>query len=111
MATGTLPSYIGHEFEALRVTYEQQVQNLRAMTDIDLQVFTGIMTVQLVLGGWDAEHPLGNFWLKFGFLTIDVTVVFVAAALLVNNYRRRKEVVETLEKRVSWPDDRRGVLA
>ena len=54
------------------------------MTKIDLQVFTGIMTVQLILGGWFAEHPLGNWWLKFGFLPID-------------NYRHRKEVVETLE--------------
>ena len=48
--------YKGHEFESLANLLGQQVENLRYMTQLDLRVFSGYLTLQLVLGGWLVRH-------------------------------------------------------
>lgn len=90
------PAYLGREFEALRVRYEDQVELLRTLTKLDLQIFTGYLTLQAALGGWFATQPIGQWQTKFGILLVDFALTFIAAGLLYNNYRRRAEVVETI---------------
>ncbi len=46
----------GHEFEALTCRFENQTELLHRMTVIDLQVFSGYISLQLALGAWLATH-------------------------------------------------------
>ncbi|MCI0389513.1 MAG: hypothetical protein MOB07_12220 [Acidobacteria bacterium] len=90
------PVYKTHAFDALKANFESQVGLLRMMTQIDLQIFTGYITLQLALGGWLSTHTLKNWWLRIGMLLIDLGFSGIASKLLYNNYRRRKEVATTV---------------
>ncbi len=48
------PTYRGHEFEAIKARYEDQVQLLRSLTGIDLRIVTGFITVHL------QHNPIGG---------------------------------------------------
>jgi hypothetical protein len=100
----------GHEFDALRLNFEHQVQNLRYITRLDLQVFGGYLTLQLALGGWLSQAKLPNPQAKVGMLLIDLALAVIAAKLLLNSSQRRKEVVATLrnlnEERGAYLEDR-----
>ena len=91
------PVYQGHEFEALKLRYEDQVTLLRTLTALDLQIFTGYITIQTVLGGWLTQYPVSSILLKIGLLFIDLTLSGVAGWLLYNDYKRRIEVVATIK--------------
>ncbi len=91
------PAYQGHEFEALKLRYEDHVELLRTLTALDLQIFTGYITVQVVLGGWLTQYPVRDILLKIGLVLIDLTLSGVAGWLLYNNYKRRTEVVGTIK--------------
>lgn len=90
--------YQNHEFEALRYRFENQTEQLYRMTLIDLRIFTGYITLQLALGAWIATHQpnIDSMVVRFGLLVIDAALSVIATALLYNNYRRRKEVVGTV---------------
>jgi len=84
-------------FDALRMRYEDHVELLRYMTRLDLQLFTGFMTIQLALGGWLATGPI-TAWLPLtGLLALDGALAAVGTILLRNNALRRKEAVATLK--------------
>jgi hypothetical protein len=87
----------GHEFEALSLRYQDQVELLRTMTQVDLRVFSGFLTLQLALGAWVSRNPPGGGLPRLGFLVLDLVLTGIAGKLLYNNYRRRKEVVGTLK--------------
>lgn len=91
------PAYQGHEFEALKLRYEDQVALLRTLTTIDWQVFTSYITIQVVLGSWLIQHPIDNTLLRVGLAVIDLTLAGIAGWLLYNNYKRRIEVVGTVK--------------
>ena len=91
------PAYHGHEFEALKLRYEDQVALLRTLTTIDWQVFTSYITVQIVLGSWIIQHPIDSIFLKAGLAIIDFTLASITGWLLFNNYKRRIEVVGTVK--------------
>ena len=86
----------GNKLEILRLGFDNQVSYLRMMSDVDLKIFFGYMTVQLILASWLAEHPLETLSLKGGILLID----FAFAILAINAFRvnqiRRKEAVRVL---------------
>jgi hypothetical protein len=84
----------GHEFEALKCRFENQTEELHRITLIDLQVFSGYITLQLALGAWLATHRsnLPGTKARIGLMLIDLVLAFVAGALLRNSYKRRKEV-------------------
>ena len=88
----------GNEFEALKMRFENQVEQLHRMTLIDLRVFSGFITLQLALGAWLATKGTGVFGClsKFGVFAIDLSLAVVAVALLYNNLQRRKEVAKTV---------------
>jgi hypothetical protein len=91
------PAYHGHEFEALKLRYEDQVALLRTLTTIDWQVFTSYITIQVVLGSWLIQHPIEYILLQAGLAIIDLTLASIAGWLLYNNYKRRIEVVDTVK--------------
>lgn len=91
-----IPAYKGHEFDALKLQFETQTLLLRTLTDIDLRIFTGYITVQLLLGGWLSRYSPQNLWLKMGIFVIDLTLTGIAYWLLNNNYMRRKEAATTV---------------
>lgn len=88
--------YKDHAFEALKLNFETQTSLLRFLTQIDLQVFIGYITLQLALASWLSSHPLNNWWIKVGVLLIDLVLSCICLMFLYNNYRRRKEVAETV---------------
>jgi hypothetical protein len=84
-------------FEALRMRYEDHVELLRMMTGLDLQLFSGVMAIQLALGGWLATNPVATCPPLVGVIALDGALVFFGAVLLRNNALRRKEAVVTLK--------------
>lgn len=88
--------YEGHEFEAIKLRYEGQVDLLRVLTGIDLRIMTGFITVQLILGGWVSAYPPDGIGIKTGLLIIDLGVALFAGSLLRNQSLRRKEVIATI---------------
>jgi hypothetical protein len=91
------PTYKGHEFEALKLEYETQIQLLRFLTNLDLRIIAGYITIQLVLGSWLLENPVTERVQIRGLLLIDFVVAVLAAILVRNTYLRRKEVVEVIK--------------
>ena len=87
--------YVGHEFESLKCRFENQTELLYRMTLIDLRIFTAYITLQLALGAWIATNGsnISDTVVKIGLLIIDLVLGGITAALIYNNYRRRKEVV------------------
>lgn len=84
-------------FEALRMRYEDHVELLRMMTGLDLRLFSGVMTIQLALGGWLATNPVGDLLPLAGVLLLDGALAFIGSVLLRNNALRREEAVATLK--------------
>ena len=82
-------------FEALRVRFEDQTRLLTTMTEFDLRIFGGYITVQLALGGWLGEHP-PTVRAAIGIALIDLAMAVIAGVLLRYNALRRTEVVATL---------------
>jgi hypothetical protein len=91
------PIYKEHRFEAAKIRYENQTDLLKRLTELDLRIFTGYITIQLLLGSWFSVHPLTSLIAKIGLMLIDIVLAVIAGALLYNTSRRRLEVVETLK--------------
>lgn len=81
------------KFEALKLRYTDHVELLRFMTKLDVQIFSGYITVQLALGAWIGSHPINGCWPKIGIILIDLVLAAIASKLLYNDFRRREEVV------------------
>ncbi len=81
------------KFEALKLRYTDHVELLRSITKLDVQLFSGYITIQLALGAWLASHPIDGNWPKIGIILIDIVLAVIASKLLWNDYKRREEVV------------------
>ncbi|MBX3659534.1 MAG: hypothetical protein KF740_13975 [Ramlibacter sp.] len=88
--------YVGKEFEALKMRYDDQVALLRFMTTFDFQIFGGFLTLQLALGSWLAAHPISSVLVQLGVLLIDAVAALLSAKLLHNQHSRRQEVQATI---------------
>jgi hypothetical protein len=91
------PAYKGHEFESLKLRYEDQVTLLRSLTAHDMRIFSGFITIQILLGGWISVHPVESVTVKVGLSIIDTVFALIAGSLLYNSYNRRKEVIDTVK--------------
>jgi hypothetical protein len=84
-------------FDALKLNYEQQVQNLRNITNIDFKVFGWFSSLQMALGGYMAEHALAlALRQRVGVAVMDASLAMLVGRVLVLSKKRRSEVVETL---------------
>ena len=88
--------YKGHEFEDLKVRFKDQVELSHRLTQIDLKVFTGFLTLQLLMSSWLAVNK-GKITSEIGLFVIDVSLAVLAVKILYNQYLRRKEVIETVK--------------
>lgn len=86
-----------NKIEILKMYFENQTNLLRFLTQIDLQILTGYLTLQLFFGSWIATREVADFSTKVGLIIINITISFAAGKLLYNNYRRRIEVAETVQ--------------
>jgi hypothetical protein len=84
------------KLEILRLGFDNQVQYLRMMSDVDLKIFFGYITVQLVLASWLAEHPLPTLTLKSGILLINLAFAVLAINAFRVNQNRKREAVSVL---------------
>lgn len=87
----------GHEFDALKLRYEDQVELLRYLTQFDFRIFTAFFAVQLAMGGWLAAHPAPTQAVQCGLATIDVVLAALSVKLLHNQHCRRQEVQATIK--------------
>ena len=81
------------KFEALKLRYDDHVELLRFITKLDVQIFSGYITLQLALGAWLATNTPEDILSKIGITLIDLTLGTIAGKVLHNDYLRRKEVV------------------
>lgn len=75
--------------ECLTAGFNNQVEYLRFLGNVDLRIFTGYITLQLILAGWLSKLASIAFVAKLGFLLVDLSLSVVAAFLLVMNDKRR----------------------
>ena len=80
----------------LKVRYVEHAEHLRSANMFDLKVFSSFMGVQLVLGGWFAEHQQAGVVPRTGVLAIDLALLIVAVAIIRSSRLRREEVVTTI---------------
>ena len=84
------------KMEIIKYRHEDQSALLQAMTNIDIRIFSGFLTLQLLLGGFIVQADNLSFINKLGLLLIDTSIAMVITSLLYRNNQRRKEVVETI---------------
>lgn len=87
------------KFEAIKYRHEDQSRLLQKISDVDLKLFTGIVTIQLILGGFISNDisKFENIIIKIGLLSIDLAICIICGSLLYKNYKRREEAVRTLK--------------
>ncbi len=84
-------------FEALKLGYQNQVDYLRLLTNIDLKLFFGFMTVQLALAGWLAKGSESIEETRLGIFLIVFFLALVAVVMLVMTDLKRKRVIGHLK--------------
>ena len=90
-------AYEGHEFDALKLRYEDQVGLLRSLTQFDFKIFVAFFTLQLVMGGWLSANPISSCTVRVGLAVIDVVLAALSVKLLHNQHCRRQEVADTIK--------------
>ncbi|HYQ72056.1 MAG TPA: hypothetical protein VET88_09040 [Gammaproteobacteria bacterium] len=90
-------TYEGHEFEALKMRYEDQVALLRYLTQFDFKIFVSFFTLQLFLGGWLSTNPVSSVPVQVALATINIVLAALSVKLLYNQHRRRQEVADTIK--------------
>lgn len=92
-----------NKYDALKLRFTDQVALLVKMTEIDLKIFSGYITLQLALGAWlitkkdllpPDEHQ--RIVSLIGLFVLDVVLAGIASKFLYNNFKRRAEVVGTV---------------
>ncbi|EJS9609378.1 hypothetical protein BBM40_21510 [Vibrio parahaemolyticus] len=94
----------GNKYDALKLRFTDQVSLLVKITELDLKIFSGYITVQLALGAWlitkSSFLPVDTcqrILSIIGLLIIDTVLSGIAATLLYNNYMRRREIIATVK--------------
>lgn len=89
-------AYEGHEFDALKLRYEDQVDLLRSLTQFDFKIFVGFFTLQLLLASWLSAKAIPSCTVRIALAVIDVVLAVLSVKLLHNQHCRRQEVAETI---------------
>jgi hypothetical protein len=85
-----------NQLEILRIGYDNQLQYLRLMSDLDVKIFTGYITAQLVVATWVGQHPLTSIYVKWGLFLVDIAFTVLAIIVLHYNQKRRNHSVTVL---------------
>lgn len=86
------------KFKAVKLRFKDQSELLHRLTLIDLRLFIGYLTIQLLAGSWFIANmdKMNSLASKFGLLLIDFSLAIVALTLLHRQKLRRKEAVNTI---------------
>ncbi len=93
----TTPIYSGHEFDILKVRYEQHAEYLRSWDILEWKILTSFLTVQLILVGWFTEHSLSSLAESFWVVWTDWVLGIICCIVLRRVQIRRREAVETVK--------------
>ena len=74
-------AYEGHEFDALKLRYEDQVALLRSLTQFDFKIFVGFFTLQLLLASWLSANPISSCTVRIALAVIDAVLAALDASL------------------------------
>ena len=91
------PVWEEKRFDALKLRFDDQVSLLRKLTDVDLQVFGGYLTIFLAFGSWLSQHPTKELYAILGLTVISATLAVSTSFLLFFNFKRRVEIVGTIK--------------
>lgn len=83
-------------FDILKLRYDDQVTLLRKLTDVNLQVFGGYLTLSLAFGSWVSQHPIKDLPSRGGLTIISLTLAIATTTFLLFNAKRREEIVATV---------------
>ena len=89
-------AYEGHEFDALKLRYKDQVGLLRSLTQFDFKIFVGFFTLQLILASWLSANPIPSCTVRIALAVIDGVLAALSIKLLHNQHCRRQEVAATI---------------
>ncbi len=89
-----------NRLKILCLGFENQVQYLRLMSDFDLKVCSGYITLQLAIAGWLATKPLKQLSLQLGIMLIDMTLANgkLAMAARPQGHREQPDEVRGRER-------------
>jgi tellurite resistance protein TehA-like permease len=89
--------YIGHEFEALKLRYEDQVCLLRRITESENKLFLAFIGFQLSAFVWVAKSAsLDDCLSGVVLIFANVALSLLLFLFLLRNYERRNEVIATV---------------
>ena len=84
--------------EVILYPHSDQSSLLRKLTDVDLKIFFGFITIQILMGNFLLSQNLTPSLIKsIGLGSVDIVFAVVCVIFLLHNYRRRKEAVETIK--------------
>jgi len=88
------------EFNAVKLRFKDQSELLHRLTLIDLRLFIGYLTIQMLAGSWLIANidKIDFIVPKLGLLLIDISLTFVVLALLYQQRVRRKEVITQTDR-------------
>ena len=91
------PIWQVNRFDVLKLRFEDQVALLRKLTEVDLQVFGGYLTVSLAFGSWVSQNPIKDHLSILGLIIISLVLAISSTTLLLFNFKRRVEIVATIK--------------
>ncbi len=91
------PVWVEKRFDVLKLRYDDQVSLLRKLTDVDLQVFSGYLTVSLAFGSWLSQQQPLDYLALIGLAVIAAVLAISTTVMLLFNFKRRVEVVATVK--------------
>ena len=85
-----------NKLSILQLGFENQMQYLRMMSDVDLRLFTGYITVQLVLANWLAHQQRQPLTVNVGIMLVDLVFAGLAIKAFWVNQKRRDFAVKVV---------------
>lgn len=85
------------KIELIRYRHEDQARLLTKLSDMDLKIFSGFLTLELVFGSFLLTQNICSWIIKITMIFFQLTLCFVCGWVLYYNFKRRKEVVKTIK--------------
>jgi len=84
-----VPATAEMKWQALLTRYNISAASLRALTDFDLRIFAGYVTLQAGLGAWLTLHGSALSGAPAAVFVLDLFIILLTLKLLRNNFLRR----------------------
>ena len=87
------------KFDAIIYRHQDQAQLSQKLTDIDLKIFFGFITIQILLGSFiivNIQKIQETVFANYGIMIMDFVFMITCLIFLKHNKNRRREVIEVL---------------